>query len=207
MFFVCRGNMLETEFVAVFIDGNNLYHRLRDCGWPARVEIGSLAERLVGKYRTLVTTYYYNAEPPGGSGHEEQGQYYLRQIRGTPNVVFRKSRLQRVTLADENGSYETYTEKGADTALVADMIRGAAANEFDVAILVSSDGDFAPAVEMLRDYQKRVEVVYFRGNMPFVMEGLALMREFRQSLLKEMDPPPRSRRSGRRGGRVDRRRS
>ena len=95
---------------------------------------------------------------------------------------------------DEHGvHYRTFNEKGADTALVADMVRCAIEDEYDVAILVSSDGDFAPAAETLRVYQKQVEVVYFKSNRPLVMDGLATMREFRQSLLQEMDRPPRRR--------------
>ena len=177
--------------VIVFVDGNNLYHRLKDRGWPTWIEVGSLAQRLVGGNRKLVRTYYYNAAPPSGSRHEDRGRYYLAKVKGVPNIVFRQSRLQPTTKVDENGQYQTYNEKGADTALVADMVQCAIENECDVAILVSSDGDFAPAVETLRGYQKRVEVVYFKGQRPLVMEGSATMREFRQSLLQEMDRPSR----------------
>jgi uncharacterized LabA/DUF88 family protein len=40
-------------------------------------------------------------------------------------------------------------EKGIDTAIVTDMIRLAREDAYDVAILVSSDSDFIPAVEFL----------------------------------------------------------
>lgn len=40
-------------------------------------------------------------------------------------------------------------EKGVDTAMVTDMIRLAWQNAYDIAVLVSSDGDFVPVVEML----------------------------------------------------------
>ena len=189
---------MTAERVIVFIDGNNLYHGLKERGWRPWIEMGSLAERLVGKNRELVRTYYYNAGPPGGASHQQAGRYYIDQVKGTPNIVFRKSRLQRVTRVDENGTYDTFEEKGADTALVADMVECAMLDQCDVVVLVSSDGDFAPAVEMVQRYGKRVEVVYFKNRMPFVLEGIATMREFRLSLLKEMDPPPRSKRRSRR---------
>ena len=194
--------MGTAERAIVFIDGNNLYHGLKERGWPSWIEIGSLAERLVGSQRKLQRTYYYNAPPPGGSPHEGVGRYYLEKIKGTPNIVFRKSRLQYATKVDENGTYDTFEEKGADTALVADMVECAILDQCDVLILVSSDGDFAPAAETVQRFDKRVEVVYFRGRMPFVMEGIATMREFRLGLLKELDPPPRrNRRSKRRRSR------
>ncbi|MCY4038009.1 MAG: NYN domain-containing protein [Hyphomicrobiales bacterium] len=41
-------------------------------------------------------------------------------------------------------------EKGVDTSIVTDMIRLAWADAYDVAVLVSSDGDFIPVVEFLQ---------------------------------------------------------
>ena len=182
----------------VFIDGNNLYHRLKERGWPTFIQVGKLALRLAGG-RQLAGIYYYNAAPPEGSEHKERGKAYLALIRGAPDIVFRQSRLQPTQRADRYGDYRTYVEKGADTALSADMVRCAAADEYDVAILVSSDGDFAPVSEMIRDiYDKPVEVVYFKATRPFAMEDVALMREFRQGLLEELDFKPESTEGGRR---------
>ena len=129
--------------------------------------------------------------PPSGSSHEASGRRYLDVIlRGAPNIVLKKSKLQYVTKEDENGTYKSFVEKGADTALSTDMIESALVKqECDVVILVSSDGDFAPPVEKLREYDVRVEVVYFKDRRPFVMENLSVMREFRQSYLQEMDKP------------------
>lgn len=180
----------SAERATVFIDGNNLYHRLKDRGWPTFIAIGELAKRLVGNRRRLVATYYYNAAPPGGAGHAARGNAYLAMMKGAPNIIFRQSRLQPTTRADEYGQYRSYVEKGADTAISADMVTGAAEDQYDVAILVSSDGDFAPVAGLIRDtYRKSVEVVYFKGVRPFAMEKVAIMREFRQSLLQELDRP------------------
>ncbi|MEX2230053.1 MAG: NYN domain-containing protein [Dehalococcoidia bacterium] len=42
-------------------------------------------------------------------------------------------------------------EKGVDTAIVTDMIRLAWEDAYDIAVLVSSDRDFIPAVQFLDD--------------------------------------------------------
>ncbi|MCH8063382.1 MAG: NYN domain-containing protein [Chloroflexi bacterium] len=64
----------------------------------------------------------------------------------------------------------------------------AAQNEFDTGIIVSSDGDFAPPVTMVKDiYGKPTEVIYFPNTKPLIMEGIAIMREFRRSFLREHD--------------------
>jgi ferredoxin len=47
-------------------------------------------------------------------------------------------------------------EKGVDTAIVTDLLALAGENAFDVAILVSSDADFVPAVEWLQARGKKV---------------------------------------------------
>ena len=52
-------------------------------------------------------------------------------------------------------------EKGIDTAIVTDMISLAWENVCDVAILVSSDRDFIPAVEFLTTKGRRVINAYF----------------------------------------------
>ena len=168
----------DTERAIVFVDGNNLYHSLKENGWRTWTDIGLLAERLVGN-RTLVHTYYYNAPPPGSKPHTEKGNAYLSRVKRTPNLTFRYSWLQPTEKADEYGVYQSYREKGCDTAIATDMVSLAANDGYDTAIIVASDGDYAPAAKALRGYGKSVEVVYFPGRKPFVMEEYALMRAFR----------------------------
>jgi uncharacterized LabA/DUF88 family protein len=171
---------IKGERVAVFIDGNNLYHCLKDKGWRIRTDIGLLARRLVGSNRLLQHIYYYNAPPPGNKPHTEKSNAYLARVKKTPNLTFRASWLQPIQKADQYGIYSSYREKGGDTALTTDMVSGAVRDEFDTAIIVASDGDYAPAAEMLTSYKKSVEVIYFPGRRPFAMEKYTrVMRAFR----------------------------
>jgi uncharacterized LabA/DUF88 family protein len=182
-----------TERAMVFVDGNNLYHSLRENGWRTWTDIGLLAERLAGN-RTLVHIYYYNAPPPGSKPHTEKGNAYLSRVKRTPHVTFRSSWLQATEKADEYGRYQSYREKGCDTAITTDMVSLAANDEYDTAIIVASDGDYAPAARTLRGYGKCVEVVYFPGRKPFVMEEYAVMRAFRPGYAVPYDyceRPPR----------------
>lgn len=171
----------------VFIDGNNLYHRLKEKGWKTWVNIGELSRRLVGG-RNLVHIYYYNAPPPGGKQHTKKGNEYLSQVQKTSNLTFRRAWLQKTHKVDEYGVYQSYTEKGGDTALSTDLVNLAAQDKFDVAVIVSSDGDYAPAARAIRDtYGKSVEVIYFEGCRPFALESCAQMRAFRKSYLTEYE--------------------
>ena len=175
-----------SDRVMVFIDGNNLYHGLKSCGWPTWISLGKFAQRSAGG-RRLVGAHYYNALPPVGSPKERAGHAFLAQLTGAPDLRFHGSRLQAVQKYGAEGPYQSHVEKGADTALTADLVTYAFRNEFDVAIIVSSDGDFEPPARQVRELHKRVEVMYFKGRRPFVMEEIALMREIRRSLFVEMD--------------------
>jgi len=182
----------DAERAIVFVDGNNLYHCLKEKEWRTWTDIGLLAKRLVGN-RTLVHIYYYNAPPPGDKPHTERSNAYLSRVKKTPNLTFRFSWLQSTKKADEYGVYQSYKEKGCDTAITADVVSLAAKNEYDVAIIVSSDGDYAPAAKTGASLGKSIELVYFPGRKPFVMEPLALMRAFRPGYAVPYDsePPPR----------------
>ena len=70
----------------VFVDGNNLYHRLKERGLRAKVDIGALAQRVVG-HRQLEHIYYYNAPPPGGKEYTENANAYYACIQRTPKCM------------------------------------------------------------------------------------------------------------------------
>jgi hypothetical protein len=61
-------------------------------------------------------------------------------------------------------------EKGIDTAIVTDMIKLAWENSYDVAVLVSNDRDFIPAVEFLASKGRKVI------NAAFPPSGMELAR-------------------------------
>ena len=55
-----------------------------------------------------------------------------------------------------NEPYRSSPEKGVDSAIVTDLLSLAGENAFDVAVLVSSDADFVPAVEWLQSRSFKV---------------------------------------------------
>ena len=71
--------------------------------------------------------------------------------------VQRFPRRVRVTHCPSCKSEFQYTqEKAVDTTMVADMLRPAAVDAFDVAVLISGDADHTPAVEGVRALGKQV---------------------------------------------------
>ncbi len=152
--------MISSERVAIFIDGSNLYHGLRTFLGHANIDFKKFCDILVDG-RHLTRTYYYNAaekfeENP--EGHQKQ-QSFFDKIQSIPFLELKLGRL-----VVRNG---VTFEKGVDVLITVDMIRYARNNAYDTAVLVSGDGDFAPALEFLKDFGKHIENAYFSNGRSF----------------------------------------
>jgi len=58
-------------------------------------------------------------------------------------------------------TFEKYREKGIDVKLATDLIVGAVDNQYDTALIVSSDTDLIPAIDWVRSRKKKIEYVGF----------------------------------------------
>ncbi|TET70320.1 MAG: NYN domain-containing protein [Candidatus Aminicenantes bacterium] len=146
--------MPPNERVAIFIDGSNLYHGLKNNIGNANIDFEIFCQHLVGS-RHLTRVYYYNApkiaqENPKGY---KQQQSFFNRIKQVP---FLELKLGRLVIRNN-----IPIEKGVDVLMTVDMIRYARNNAYDTAILVSGDGDFAPVLEFLKDFGKHIENAYF----------------------------------------------
>jgi hypothetical protein len=82
-----------------------------------------------------------------------------RKVKSAPKCPYCQTRVDRC--ASCGRSMKGTVEKGVDTALVTDMIRLAWEDAYDLAVLISSDRDFIPAVEFLNQKGRRVINAYF----------------------------------------------
>jgi len=139
--------------LAIFIDGSNLYHALRTAYSRADLDFRLLASRLCGD-RDLVRAYYYNApvaQQENPTAYREQ-QRFFAALQSTPYFELRLGRL-----VNRAG---VLVEKGVDVRLAVDMVRMGHLGIYDTAILVSGDGDFADAVQAVKDMGKHVECAF-----------------------------------------------
>ena len=161
--------------VAIFIDGSNFYHALKNAYGKAAIKFDQLALALTNRSpeRRLLRVHYYNAAYDQGTdaaAYAKQ-QRFFGYLRRTPYLSLSLGRLERRRLEIDPAARKqiepilgsplpdhTYVEKGVDTQLAVDMVKLAVANTYDVAILVSGDGDFAPAVEFVKQLGKHVEL-------------------------------------------------
>lgn len=152
--------------VAIFIDGSNLYHALRENFSRVDLNFTDFTSKLCAG-RPLFRTYYYNVlQDPGQrpEGHREQ-QEFLETLKKTPYL--------EVRLGGMKLSQGVPVEKGIDIMLATDLLHFGWNNLYDVAILVSGDGDFAYALQAAKNMGKHVEVAYFESNISKSMLDVA----------------------------------
>ncbi len=147
-----------TSRVAIFIDGSNLYHALKDNYGRVDLNFTEFIIKLC-ESRELFRTYYYNVlrDPSQRSEGATDQQQFLDTLRKTPYLEVRLGTtklLQGIPV-----------EKGIDIMLATDLLHFGWNDLYDVAILVSGDGDFAYALQAAKNMGKHVEVAYFESNI------------------------------------------
>ncbi|MBI2856705.1 MAG: NYN domain-containing protein [Chloroflexi bacterium] len=144
--------------VTVFIDGSNLYHAMRENLGRTDLNFGEFVRKLCGP-RRLFRTYYYNIlqEPSQNpEGYREQ-QEFLDALRKSPYLEVRLGRMKT--------HQGVQVEKGVDIMLATDLLMYGWNDLYDVAVLVSGDGDFAYALQTAKNMGKHIEVAYFERSV------------------------------------------
>lgn len=137
--------------IAVFVDGQNFYRMWRHQNACIPFDWAKMAQWLVDQVGggTLMGVFYYSGEMP-----DSGTQVFLDRLETMTGFFVRRFLLKEGTaycpLCDK--VYDTHKEKEVDTSIVADMVAMAARETYDVAILVSGDADFAPALDAIRSF-------------------------------------------------------
>lgn len=149
---------MASSRVYVYIDGSNFYRNLKqiDCA-SMNFKFKEFIDRFIGD-RKLEGVRYYIGQVKKIDGNKESEKLYKHQ-----QILFEKLKkmdfyIVRGRIRELGGKF---SEKGVDVRIAIDLIEGAYENRYDEAILISSDGDLAPAVEMVARKKKKIEVVGF----------------------------------------------
>jgi hypothetical protein len=144
---------------AVFIDGFNLYHAIKELGEPHLkwVNLYALSERLIRQNETLVQVVWCTAAHKNPSK-----QLRWREFRkavehfGVTTMVGHFTEEKRT--CDRGHIYDQPTEKEGDVNLAIALISDAHLDKYDVAYLVTADSDQLATVKMfnLRFPNKRI---------------------------------------------------
>lgn len=153
--------------VMIFIDGSNLYKRTKGLIPEGKqVDIEKLANKLLGE-RKLERIYYYNTSTPSEDPEEQKSQQRFLEKLGWINHLQKrigKPVPKEYTVKCPNPDcgtefpFKTHIQKGVDTRMAVDMVTLAIRDAYDIAILVSGDGDLVEAVDFIREHtSKKVE--------------------------------------------------
>jgi uncharacterized LabA/DUF88 family protein len=132
--------------VAVFVDVANIFYAAKAAG--VDIDYVTLLKS-ASAGRDLVRAYAYTGLDPD---NENQRNFH--------NFLARHG--YRVVSKDIRKYGDGKVKANLDIELVVDMMK--TARNLDIAIVVSGDGDFAPAIRAVQEMGVRVEVISFRGN-------------------------------------------
>src|SRR6188472_4458206 len=132
--------------VAVFIDGNNLFHAARF--HTIDIDYNKLLRILLGDGRLLRAFFYTGVD----AGAERQQGFLLWMRRNGFRVVQKELKT----------FYDGTRKANLDVEIAVDML--SLAGRYDTAVLVSGDEDFVYAVNSVAYKGCRVEVAGFRSN-------------------------------------------
>ena len=132
--------------VAVFIDGNNLFHAARF--HAVDIDYNKLLRILLGDGRLLRAFFYTGVD----AGAERQQGFLLWMRRNGFRVVQKELKT----------FYDGTRKANLDVEIAVDML--SLAGRYDTAVLVSGDEDFVYAINAVAYKGCRVEVAGFRSN-------------------------------------------
>jgi hypothetical protein len=111
------------------------------------------------------TQVYASVNPKQGSA-DEKLKGFLHSVLGQMTgykVHVRDRRFKRDTCPKCSKSIDRMVEKGVDTSIVTDLFSGAINDAYDVAVLVSNDSDFVPAIQTIQErLNKQIIHIGFR---------------------------------------------
>ena len=132
--------------VAIFVDVANIFYAAKSAG--VDIDYVTLLKAATAG-RDFVRAYAYTGLDPE---NENQRNFHSFLSRHGYKVISKDIRKYG----------DGKVKANLDIELVVDMMK--TARNLDVAIVVSGDGDFAPAIRAVQEMGVRVEVISFRGN-------------------------------------------
>ena len=170
----------------MFIDGSNFHHAADRIGVATGdLDFRALARKLI-LTRELVGIRYYVGKVSGDLSRIAAQNRFLRGLHAQGVAVTLGRIERKLVHPDKNPAiaglkallaasandmdsrvlaemralcqtrFPQYTEKRVDVSIAVDMVVKAHMDEYDVAYLLSADGDFVPAVSAVKKLRKRV---------------------------------------------------
>jgi len=170
--------------VAIYIDGSNLYHKLKDLSIKDKTLFDYKKLCLwLARDREIISCRYYIGVIRAKEDDEKGQKLRREQQKLFAYLTKQNFTIKKGYLMSNEGKYH---EKGVDVQIAVDMLIGAYENLYDTAILLSSDTDLIPAIKKIKYMGKNVEYIGFAHKPSF---GLQKYVTLSRLLIKEEIEP------------------
>jgi len=143
----------------VFIDGSNIFHGCKDLNFEISYETFVL---ILKEEKNVVRIFFYSGVKPP----KENEKKFIKMLKHLEiEIITKLLKVRNFQCKFCKKRTKIYTEKGIDASLSTDLLWYAFQNAYDIAILVSGDADFIPAIERVRLLGKRVEIWTFKHSI------------------------------------------
>lgn len=165
--------------VVAYIDGYNLYHglidaRLRTSRW---LDIRAVCKSQMRKGQQLEFVRYFTTRVRNDPRKSERQSRFVDAIEGLGGVFIDYGYFQSkdVHCYSCGHSWHQREEKKTDINIAVRLLEDAHDDRFDIAILISGDGDLAPAIDSVRSRtpEKRIVVAFPPKRNSFELQRAA----------------------------------
>jgi len=152
--------------VVVYIDGFNLYFGIIERGWRRYLwlDLDALAHRLLQPKQSLIATKYFTARVRDDKGKIHRQSTFLQALkaRGQVNLFYGRYQRKLKQCRHCNAKWNEYEEKMTDVRLATELMRDAYKDIFDVALIITADGDLEPPITTIKkDFPGKKIVLVF----------------------------------------------
>ena len=144
----------KPQRLAIFIDGNNFRHGIRALTGDENIDWKTFLKELERDYEITQSNYYI--------GKLTSPLFEAEMVQEQERLL---NELKKVGISPTLGYFnDDKSEKGVDVQIALDLAVGAVKGHFEVAILISGDGDLSKSVKIAQTYGVRVILGYIAGT-------------------------------------------
>jgi len=152
--------------VIAYIDGLNLYFGLRSKGWKRFywLNLQQVSRHLLMPHQTLVMSRYFTTRVSFPLDKQRRQSTFLEALGTLPDfhIHFGHYLAEPITCRNCGHTYTTHHEKMTDVNIAVELLTDAFQDTFDVALLISANGDLVGPIKKVKQLfpEKRVVVVF-----------------------------------------------
>jgi len=154
------------ERVITYVDGFNLYFGLKSHGWKRYywLNIQKLARHLLKPNQQLVRTKYFTARVTDPPDKRERQETFIEALQTLSDfdIFYGKYQLNPQKCRNCGFVAQVHNEKMSDVNIAVELLSDAFQDRFDVALLISGDGDLTTPVARVQKLfpSKRIVIAF-----------------------------------------------